>query len=394
MRPKVNELFVFGARAQRSRPSSPVVTAVLVLWTGWAMVEGHVFVAKEMRAGAYPPTDGTGWVGEVFLDLPNFDLPHWLRFTACLLGPQSESTADCYAGRLDTDADVDLRDVARFQINAFNNHLLHAERMTEGRAPDFTFRTPWIDFPSGPQDSDLDRNFRTIGDFLNDYVDEVSDPSKLAAPFGSFLLRFTGYVKIRLADEVRIRDLIALPVWIDFGTMGYDGYRCDVGETAYRVPNVKYTGQPFFNFGPSVEVLGLFPVEITYFNSYDPGERFGNGRAGVEVYSWHGGGLPWPAGWNMVHPEFGPATLAPPWVIYQADAVKPAVKGDFDADYDIDLRDVQWFQICGDPNYFLLPAGCDAFDFGGDGRVRLNDFAAFGQVLKGPDVPSDSIDAP
>jgi len=360
-----------------------------LLWQASAPCSGHVFVAQSLRAGAYPPYDGGGWFGEAFLDLPNFDLAHFASLHACLAGPDQSIGDECRLGDLDEDGDADLRDVGRLQVLFFDNSLVRAERFLANRSPDFTFRTKWIDFPAGPVDSDLDANFDTVGDLLDDYIYDVSDQSKLDEPFGTLLLRFSGLVSVRLEDEIRVRDYIALPVWIDYGIMGYDGYRLRVGVTVYRLPNVNWIERPFYNFGPSIEVLGLYPIEITYFNSYDPEGVMGNSRAGVEVYSWHGGGAPWPAGDNMVHEIYGPATLAPPWVIYQESDIKPAVRGDFDADYDIDLRDVQWYQFCSDPSYFFLPSGCDAMDLDSSGRIDEADFAAFQAILRGPGVPSD-----
>ncbi len=358
-----------------------------------AATEAHVFVARFYRAGAYPTYDGGGWIGEAFLDIPNYDLSHFAVLQGCLSGPDESYAGDCRAGDLDNDGDVDLRDLAKLEVTFHDNHLLRAARFVAGRKPDFTFRTDWIDFPAGPHDSDRDANFETVGDFLNDYIYDVSDRAKLDEPFGSLFLRFTGLLKITFADEVRIRDIIGLPVWIDVGTMAYDGFQVRVGEVVYRRPNVKWA-QPFFNFGPSVEVLGLFPIEITYLNIHDPDAVMGNERAGIEIYSWHGGGLPWPAGNQMIHEIFGAATLLPPRVIYQAQDARPVALGDFEADYDIDLGDFGWFQYCSDPDFFFLPGICRVFDFDQDNDVDGADYVLFQKVFAGPAVPSDDGGGP
>ena len=346
--------------------------------------QAHVFVSKAHRVGAYPPHDGAGWVAEVFLDVPNFDLAHLADLSACMSGPGQPYLPECKRADLDDDGDVDMTDVWRLERDYFRANLIVTERFVDGLTPDFTFKTDWIDFPAGPQDSDLDANFQTMGDFFNDYVREISDPTKLDKPFGSFFVRFTGFIKVRLEDEERIRDFIDLPVWVDFGTMGYDGYRTRVGETVYRIANINWSGQPFFNFGPSIEAPGLYPIEITYFNSYDPTGVIGYERAGIELYSWHGGGLAWPAGEQMFHEVKGPGTLLPPRVIYQMQDVRPLVMGDVDADTDVDLRDFWWLQFCFDPDVFFLPFGCDQVDFDADGDVELDDQVRFLERFFGP----------
>lgn len=365
------------------RAAALLVPAILVSIHSQAG-EAHVFVSKSHRVGAFPPHDGSGWLAEVFLDIPNFDLAHLADVTACMHGPGQPFDAGCERADLDRDGDVDMKDLWRLERDYFLANLIAAERFADAQVPDFTFKTDWIDFPAGPQDSDLDANFKTMGDFFNDHIRDVSDPEKLDEPFGSFFVRFTGLVKVTLDDEVRIRDFIDLPVWVEFGTMGYDGYRTRVGETVYRISNVNWGGQPFFNFGPSIETAGLYPIEVTYFNSYDPTGVMGYERAGVELYSWHGGGLAWPAGQRMIHQVKGPGTLLPPRVVYQLQDVLPLVRGDFDADADVDLRDFRWLQVCFDPNVVFPPFGCDQLDFDADGDVELDDQVRFLETFFGP----------
>ncbi len=300
-------------------------------------LHAHPFVSQAYRAGACPAHDGNGWIGEAFLNIP-------------------ESSA---------------------------TELRTADSYVMGRTPDFTFRTPLIDFPAGPTSFRLDRDFDTVGDFLNAYIYDVSDPAKLDEPFGNLYLRFTGLVKVVLADETRIRGELALPVWVDFGSMGYDGYRTTVGvETCYRTINANFT-DPWYNFGPGCEVLGLYPIEVTYFNHYDPDNSLGAPYAGIELYSWHGSEYDLPAGKQMTHAVRGPGTLVPPRVIYQPGDELPVVKGDFDADADVDLRDFQWLQNCFG-GAVALAAGCDGFDFEDDVDVDGTDFQAFQESIAGP----------
>ncbi len=331
---------------KRSRPrlrNELAGCAVLIMLSGSTMsLRAHIFIPQDRRVGAYPDYPGIGWRGEAYLGIPD----------------------------------------------ASAIHLLAAENYVRNRTADFTFRTDWIDFPSGPVDSKPDAEFATIGDFLDDYVYDVSDPAKLNAPFGNFLLRFTGYVQVRLEDESRVRGgFVGLPVWVDFGSLGQDGFRTRVGgEDAY----VRYdssNGGPWLQFGPSIELLGLYPIEVTYFNRFDPDGSLGAPRAGFEFYGWYEGGMALPGGQNMVHSVFGPGTLVPPDVIYQVDDIVPATLGDFDGDADIDFVDMRWFQTCFQPpdgGFIILAAGCDWLDMDDDGDVDLDDYRVIEPLLAGP----------
>jgi len=300
----------------------------------------HVFISRNDRVGAYPAYPGQGWRGEAYLDLPD---------TAV-------------------------------------NSLLSVESYlrTHSVVPDFTFRTPWIDFPAGEVSAAYDADLATIGDFLNDYIYDVSDPSKLASPMSHFFLRFKGVLKVILKDETRVRDFFGVPIWVDFGNMGYDGYRLTIAQLIYRTPDVNLNNNPWVSFGPNIEVQGLYPIEVTYFNRYDPDESLGAPLAGIELYSYHGGEKDYPAGEQMLHPIFGFGRITPPDVIYQPEDVLPLPKGDYDADADVDLADAQWMQSCSDPRYFFLPSGCDAFDYDNSGTISQSDIQAFLNVLQGP----------
>jgi hypothetical protein len=302
---------------------------------------GHWNVPGFVRAGAAPSREGNGWRGQCFLNIP------------------AESA----------------------------QNLLLAERYIIGRQPDFTFRTDWIDFPAGPIGTELDSSFETIGDFLNDYIHDVSDPTKLNEPFGHFLLRFRGMLKVTF--EENNDELMLLPVWVTIGCNGFDGYRARVYEDAsFRLPTVNpadafYWEHFFFH------LAGLFPFEITYFNRHDPIGGSGFERAGIEVYSWHGGGLPWPAGERLTHRRFGPSTVIPPRVIYQPQDVLPVQRGDFDTDFDYDLHDLQWLQNCftgegGEEGGVDLAPDCQWMDLDRDKDVDGFDYRVVRSILTGP----------
>jgi len=268
-------------------------------------------------------------------------------------------------------------------------NLIAAENYVIGRTPDTIFRTDWIDFPAGPTAVDLDTNFATIGDFFNDYISEVSSPGVLAEPFGNFLVRFSGFLRVEPKhDSV---DQAGVPIWVDFGAVGYDGYRLLIGETIYRfwLLTPPDPADPFFFFfreNPIVEMPGLYRIEFTYINRYDPTGELGSPWAGMELHSWHGGGLPWPMGERMIHPLFGPGTIVPPRVIYQQEDVQPVQPGDFTADTFVDFRDLQFFQSCftgpGDDIFIILNAGCHNFDFDDDIDVDLNDWEVMQGLLQ------------
>ena len=316
--------------------------SLLVGAAGPTILYAHIFVSRRDQAGSYPAYEGSGWVAEVFLNLP-------------------DSAAAT---------------------------LISAEDYADLITPSLTFKTEWIDFPPGPDAARPDADFKTLADFFGPDIFDVSDPSMLDQPMSHMVVRFHGLIKITIGEEVRIRDSIGLPVWTDTGTMGYDGYRVTIVNTIYRRPDVNPDNVPWDQFGPATAAQGLFPIEIAYFNRYDPRAFFGAPNAGIELYSWHGSDRAYPAGQQMVHEVFGVGTLLPPRVIYQPEDVLPHPLGDYDGDADIDLLDWQWAQICynADPNAipFLYPVGCEDLDFNEDGRVGDGDIAAFNAATTGP----------
>ncbi len=296
---------------------------------------GHFFVDTIDRVADSPPYPGTGWQAEVWLDLP-------------------ESAA---------------------------GSLIAAEAYLRTHPADFTFRTAYVDFPPGPADSALDSELATIGAFLGDDISQVSDPAQLNRPMGHCVIRFAGLINVCLADSTL--GIPGLPVLLDFGTQGYGGYRTRIGVTSiYRVQGAAYSaGNPFFTENALVQAAGLFPIEVTYLNRHAPTADNGDERAGVELYSWHPDGLPWPAGQVAIFPGRGAMTITPPHVVYQPDELPPAAYGDVDADGAVTLRDYQTLQQCAGGS---TAAHCAALDAGPDGAIDAADLRTFVGVLSGP----------
>jgi hypothetical protein len=260
--------------------------------------------------------------------------------------------------------------------------LLTAETYISGRPADLTFRTRYIDFPAGPVPAAADTSFATIGDFLaGALIEDLSSPARLEEPFGDFVIRFRGYVDVRLAHSTL--GLPGLPVLLDFATFAHGGYRTRIGATSiYRVQDSQFlSGPPLFTENALVLATGMFPMTVTYLQRFDPNDAFGNALAGIELYSFHPGGLPAPAGAAIVDPVFGPMTITPPEVIYQPEQLAPPPHGDADGDKAVTLRDVQALQLCAGES----PGGaCGVFDFTGDGLLGADDMEVFARVMRGP----------
>lgn len=323
-----------------SRPRIPV-------WCIWGLVAlsglaagpaaGHFFVVVGDRVGPSPTHAGSGWVGEAFLNL-------------------SDQAA---------------------------TELLSSEIYIMNRQPDFTFRTTYIDFPAGPDDFALDADLATIGDFLDDYIFDVSDPAKLNTPMGNFVLRFNGLVNVRFEDSTL--GTYGLDVLLDFATQGFGAYRTRIGATnIYSLSDTRFGG-PLFGENGLIQALGLFPIQITYLNRYDPNAQFNHEKVGVELYSWHPGGLPWPAGQLLNIPGFGLAAVTPPSVIYQAQDIPLPVKGDADGDLASTLGDFRAMQNCyTGAGAFALSPSCTALDFDNDGDIDGRDTLIFNGAMLGP----------
>lgn len=299
----------------------------------------------QIRVGAIPDEPGSGgWLAEVYLNLPVPDPP----------APY---------------------------------HLLFAEFDAATLAPDFTFRCDAIDFPAGPAPwmptacvTDRDSDLVTVGDFINGPIYDVSDPAKLALPMSHIFIRFSGYFGVRLSDSSF--NPAAFPSVIDFAIYGFDGFRITIGSTVFREVLVLDQCPQFPLKLPTTEngffyALGMFPIEVTYFNRFDPTNAAGRGRSGIEVYSWMGDGPVYPAGAVYVDPNNGrgPMTLLPSTLIYSADQMLPLLQGDFEGNGGVDLSDYFWFPQCGNGPGAGLDAGCVAWNFDGDPDITLADFA-------------------
>gem|GEM_PF-1680841 len=308
----------------------------------------HVFVGTQWRQGTNPKYPGNGWIAKVYLNIPVPPPP---------TGPNRPDEGT----------------------------LTFAENYVADKTPDFTFQTDWIDYPSGPEPIGHDADYQTIGEFLAGNVRNVSDPAKLDEPFGSFLIQFSGFLKVTFEDDTTE---LGLPVWVDFGTFGYDGYRLVVGETIYRWPLVPVEDF-FWRENPICQAVGLYPISITFFNRYDPNNEIGFGDVGIEVYTWHGSERAWPTGQRMVNATRGQGSIIPPRVIYQIQDVSPVQFGDFNADGTVDVGDARWFQHCFsgpsiDGEFLSLRPGCTAFDFDNDRDIDLVDFIFFNSFMTGP----------
>jgi hypothetical protein len=307
----------------------------------WGTAEGHVFIPKMYRLGAFPKYDGSGWEGEAYF----------------------------------------IPDTAAA-------NLLTAEVWIGQNEPTFTFRTDWVDYPGGAPLFGMDADFETVGDFLNDHIYDISDPSKLDEPFTNLIVKFTGYIRVDMLDDTSTG--LGLPIWVDYRSYGQDGFRLFVGTSVYRFPLVSSLDF-FWQENPIHEAPGMHRVEYTYFNKYDPFGSLHTEYAGIELYTLHGGGLVLPTGKDMInedHPELGHGTiLSAAEVFREEDIITPIPPGDFDADADVDVQDIRWFQNCftGEPEGFiLLNLGCEVFDFDKDVDVDIVDYAELINHLTNP----------
>ncbi|RJP34581.1 MAG: hypothetical protein C4547_10585 [Phycisphaerales bacterium] len=308
---------------------------------GAGQAQGHIFIFGNQRAGAPACGDGVGWYVEAFHAIP--------------------------------------------EEHAAN--LLTAEQYAAQRQPTFTFRADYIDWPMGPTATDFDTAFETMGDFLNGHVRDLSDPNALDLPFDNFLLRATGYVYIRLQDSSYYFEEPPPPIYYDIGMVTFDGGRVFIDPTTLFRMLIPEPPEGFMSDDAVCDFPGLYPLQVNYFQHYDPANEHGADRAGVELLACRTDGLPLPSGEHLrFRCQTGPGYGLPPAAIYQPDQLEPVKDGDFDVDGDVDLRDVKYWQACytgpdfnGRMNY-----GCTALDFDTDDDVDLDDYAHFIEQYTGP----------
>ncbi|MGB0717367.1 MAG: hypothetical protein ACPGXK_15930 [Phycisphaerae bacterium] len=261
--------------------------------------------------------------------------------------------------------------------------LSKAEHFVASRDPDFTFVTPVIDFPPGPMPVALDTEFPTVGDFLGDLPVEISDPTKLGESFGNVLIEFEGYIRIDPAADLNSE--VGLPVLLDVGMIGYDGFRLEIGPTIYSFYNMWLQDDApgfFWREHAIIQAYGVFPITVTWFNRFDddaeadpPNSPWHAEYAGIEVYTWLSDGIESVMGDRMTHPLVGPATLLSDHHIFELEEVMDLMPADYDANAVVDLADWRWFQSCfGEVvNFPTLPLQCESFDMDGDGDVDWQD---------------------
>lgn len=341
-----------GTEKAASRPFAgvrwPVLGILVTLQVATASAD--LPVLKSTRLGVAPPWPGEGWLGECFLNIPD----------------------------------------------ASAAHLIFAEHYVAKAKPDFTFSTRWIDFPGGPGSTvcedcptgmHLDSEFATVGDFLNDYIYDVSDPSQLLRPMSHMLIRFSGYLAVTFEHDTD--GAYGLDTWVHFFPAGFDGYRVTVANQSWRNPRQVVESAFALDF-LIFDSLGMYPIQATYFNRYDPKGALGAPLAGFELYSWHGSELALPGGERWVHQTREVSTIVPPEVIYQPGDEVDALAADIDADRDVDLYDLWFLQNCytgpgGEKGGFDLTIACTWWDEDHDRDVDEVEFTAFQAILSGPE---------
>lgn len=297
----------------------------------------HLFILETQRSGAAPCQIGTGWVAECFYAIPD--------------------------------------DAAA--------NLLAAEAHVSEASPTFTFRTQFIDWPAGPDAYGFDAEYGTLGDLLNDYISELSDPDALSLPMDHFLIRATSYLNVRLEDS----DFWPPPpVWMDFGIAVFDGGRVRMSNTT--ITRILFP-QPPNGYGTEnaiIESPGVYRVQVTFLNRFDPSNEFGAERAGIELLTCHLGGIETPSGF-LLPCDAGDAKLPPPELFFDATDILPVMPFDFDVDNDVDLRDLAGFQNCfTGPGQIGAPDdGCRTFA-GDDNDIDVISFAEFLEHMVGPEV--------
>ncbi|GMU38952.1 MAG: hypothetical protein KJ057_16630 [Phycisphaerae bacterium] len=292
-----------------------------------APVAAHIFIFPWQRAGNAPCEPGGGWRVECFWDIP-------------------EGSAA---------------------------HLLTAENYIVGRDPTFTFHADYLDWPAGDAANVPDDALARMGDLLNAYISDLSDPEALNLPMRHFLIRATGYFDVILEDA---KDPFSPPIRKDYGLIAFDGGRVRIDTTTIFRIVVPIPPDSFFFEDAIYPSPGLYKIEITYFQRFNPGGTDGTELAGVELRTCQPDGFDHPGGELMICPDGSLARVTPPRLIYQFEDVLPELVGDFDADNDVDLFDFSRFQRCFTDSGFEgeYDEGCEKFDLDLDDDVDLDDY--------------------
>lgn len=326
-----------GGNAGRARCSGArwMLVVAALLAAGSPVGQGDVIIPESERTGMAPCAVGTGWVVECFYGIP----------------PESAT------------------------------NLLLAETWAATQTPTFTFRAEYIDWPAGGPVVRPDATFATMGDFLNGYVSDLSDPAALDLPFDSFLLRATGQLDMRFEDTV-FPDQLPL-MWFNVGMTTWDGGRVRVGgATIFRV-----LSPSFSTFGWENAVIlaaGTYPITATYLQRSHPETPM----AGVELLSCHAPdvqGLTVNSSKQLPCPV-GLPVGTPVTVIYAPGDLLAPEPGDVDGDSDVDMRDVMYMQTCytGPEPAFPVWGPCAGFDADGDGGVGPFDADVVLPGMNGP----------
>lgn len=329
----------YGSRRHGLRSVLSLAAALLLAAPAQAQDRSHVFVFSRQRLGAAPCEPGTGWRVECFYDIPEPSVGN-------------------------------LRD---------------AELYVNGVEPTFTFHTDYLDWPAGDPSVVPDTEFATLGDFLNDYISDVSDPEALDLPFDRhFLLRASGGINIRLVDSSY--PYPTPPVFFEMGLVAADGGKIFIDPTTIVRLLLPEPPPSFIAEDPVTDLPGVYPFAITYLQRFDPDNRFGAGNAGFELLTCHRDGLPLASGVHLEYRCGYPGLAIPPWYVYQPESIQPILECDFEVDGDVDLADFSHFQRCytGPGNENPFEYGCFIFDSEGDDDVDLADFDYFFPLMTEP----------
>jgi len=265
-------------------------------------------------------------------------------------------------------------------------NLLTAEAYVNTVAPTFTFHASYLDWPAGLDKSRPDTAYETMGDFLDGYISDLSDPQALDLPFDHFLLRATGVIDIRMSDTTDPGRVP--PVWMDFGFTAFDGARLRLDTTTIFRLVIPQPPLSFFTEDAIVEAPGAYPIEVTFFQRFDPLGLHNADQAGFEFVACYPDGIELQSGQFVPCLGDAEATATPPRIIYQDDQIGTILPGDFDVDNDFDMQDMARLQACftGPNGQIDLLHVCDEFDLTGDNLVDVDDWNMINGNFTSPNV--------